>query len=395
MAKILLAWELGGGLGHVTVLRPVAQALRRRGHQVLVAARDLCAAEKVFRGSGIPVIQAPFKQGPAVRPFIPQRSYAHLLHHAGFESKDELSALVGAWSALFDLIRPDVTLFDHSPTALLASRGRRMRRALIGTGFCAPPAGDALPDMRPWLPPQRQRLVDDEARTLATANSVLQDIGRPSLDRLSDIYGQADENLLTSYPELDHFGSRDGVRYWGTFQACPGIKPVWPKGTGKRIYAYLKRTKTVADSIRALGECGHPTIIFAPGLGDGIRSRFAFPNLHVSSEPLEMHALASESDLAVLNGTHGATAEFLMAGKPILQLPIYLEQRLVAQRTVDLGAGLTANRTRFGEICRQLDALLQDSQFRKNAESFAARYAARNRQKDFQEMVASVNALAG
>ena len=34
MARILLAWELGGGLGHVTRLEPLARELVRQGHDV-------------------------------------------------------------------------------------------------------------------------------------------------------------------------------------------------------------------------------------------------------------------------------------------------------------------------------------------------------------------------
>ena len=48
MATILLAWELGGGLGHFMNLRPVAEGLARRGHRVVAVLRDLTSARRSY-----------------------------------------------------------------------------------------------------------------------------------------------------------------------------------------------------------------------------------------------------------------------------------------------------------------------------------------------------------
>ena len=44
MARFLLAWELGGGMGHVVPLAQVAEPLVQRGHEVHFVLRDLSAA---------------------------------------------------------------------------------------------------------------------------------------------------------------------------------------------------------------------------------------------------------------------------------------------------------------------------------------------------------------
>jgi hypothetical protein len=41
--------------------------------------------------------------------------------------------LIKAWQQLFDLVRPDAVLLDHSPTAIFASRGRSFYRATMGS----------------------------------------------------------------------------------------------------------------------------------------------------------------------------------------------------------------------------------------------------------------------
>ena len=48
---------------------------------------------------------------------------------------------------------------------------------------------------------------------------------------------------------------------------------------------------------------------------------------------------ATSADEAVLNGTHGSTVLTLLAGKPILQLPLVLEQDRTRRATVRLGRG--------------------------------------------------------
>ena len=59
MARILLAWEMGSNLGHVSRLLPLGRRLRSHGHGVLAVVRDLEAAAKVLAPAGIPFIQAP------------------------------------------------------------------------------------------------------------------------------------------------------------------------------------------------------------------------------------------------------------------------------------------------------------------------------------------------
>ena len=41
MPTCLVAWELGGGLGHVTIVRPVVEALLTDGCRVFAAVQDI------------------------------------------------------------------------------------------------------------------------------------------------------------------------------------------------------------------------------------------------------------------------------------------------------------------------------------------------------------------
>ncbi len=60
MKTILIAWELGGGLGHLLQLAPVVKGLAQRGHRVVLALKDLSRARAVFP-EGVQLLQAPVK----------------------------------------------------------------------------------------------------------------------------------------------------------------------------------------------------------------------------------------------------------------------------------------------------------------------------------------------
>ena len=49
MATILLTWELGGGLGHLANLGPIAGLLTDRGHRVCAALRHPSSANGILR----------------------------------------------------------------------------------------------------------------------------------------------------------------------------------------------------------------------------------------------------------------------------------------------------------------------------------------------------------
>lgn len=58
MSRILLVWQLGGNLGHITRLRTLGRSLRARGHEVTFAFEDMRGAAQLI-AEGFFVVQAP------------------------------------------------------------------------------------------------------------------------------------------------------------------------------------------------------------------------------------------------------------------------------------------------------------------------------------------------
>ena len=174
--RFLLAWELGGGLGHSAPLGQIARQLLILGHHVDFVLKDLSTAQAalgdVFTHPNVRVWQAPIWQAPYLPPRHPI-CYAELLFAVGYLDARRLLGLVHGWRSLFQIIAPDFLLTDHSPTALLAARGFRFRRGNAGSGFLVPPLETPIPAFAEWEAPDPQRLIAAERIALATCNAVL------------------------------------------------------------------------------------------------------------------------------------------------------------------------------------------------------------------------------
>src|SRR5690349_3236072 len=97
MAAILMAWELGTGMGHLDKMRTIGSELVRRGHRVVAAVRELNRAGDLFDGTGVDVIPAPFKPGRTPDGFSPPQCYAHILHNTCFADLPVLKSLLTSW----------------------------------------------------------------------------------------------------------------------------------------------------------------------------------------------------------------------------------------------------------------------------------------------------------
>lgn len=127
-------------------------------------------------------------------------SYADILAGIGFADPVKLSAMIAAWDALLDLIKPDLVVADHSPALLAALYGTATPVISVGTPFTMPPLSlDRLPPLRadqaPALP---------EARLLQSLKTALAERGARAPARLVDLF-RTDERLVFGLPELDPY----------------------------------------------------------------------------------------------------------------------------------------------------------------------------------------------
>jgi UDP:flavonoid glycosyltransferase YjiC (YdhE family) len=157
------------------------------------------------------------------------------------------------------------------------------------------------------------------------------------------------------------------------------------------VFAYLKPTPAAEDVLRALKRAGCSTLAYVDGITPAARKRLESPTLHLTERRVDIARVSRECDLAVLNGGHGVTAEMLLAGKPVLAVPLVLEQQMTGDALKRLGAGESAP-PRRGEPwewsgAAKLEAMLTDGRYAAAARRFADRYAAFDPQRQRAAML--------
>jgi len=331
-------------LGHLSHLRLPIDVALAQGHRVFLAVRELVGVPEVLAGLPVTLLQAPFMQGVESQDQSAYASYTHLLGKQCFGGMADLTAYLRAWRTLFDLVQPDLVLFVHSPTALVAAHAYPFKKVLLGSGFEIPPvsADDTAGTVGalPFAPfPTTQltadvvaRLKRDDARLLALINAALCQLGLPALPGLDAIYTQADAKWLTTWPALGHFGARDAEHYLGLAPLPGCAAPVWPVADVPRVFGYLLNFPSLPQLLRDLQAANVSALLYVKRLPLALRQTFSSQRIRFTDDLVDLAQVASQCAWAVHHGNHSTMATFMQAGVPQLIIPCHQEQLFAALR---------------------------------------------------------------
>ena len=372
MARIDLAWELGGNLGHVSVMLPMAHALAARGHAVRMMLREHDAGADLPSAQGIPRAGAPIWVGPT--PYPNPVNFGQLLLNFGYGATQSLVQLLDAWRER--LAGADLVIANVAPSAHLAARTLGIPSVEISQGFHVPPPSFPTPVLREWEAPPVQAMAASDEQALAAINTSLAARGAAPIRTLGDLF--LGRTLLLTYPELDTYARSEALTYLGIVPTgTGGLAPHWPSGSGPRVFAYVQNNypgmERLARSLRALDV---PTLAFFRGLDAAACARLSSDSVLVTSAPMSVSDTLPQADIVVCHASHQMTAQALLAGKPLLLLPTHVEQMLNARRVERIGAGIAiAPYTDASDFDIPLAILVEDDGYRNRARAFAARYA--------------------
>lgn len=392
MAKILQCWELGDGYAYVEGFTSTARVLKATGHELGLAYRDLKHAERLV-GADFELFQAPTPITPPPATVKRPMTFADLLINADYGHTPRMLGRLRAWRTLMERFKPDVLRVLHAPGALLASRGLGIPTLVVGTGFLIPPPASPLPNLRPWLKDASpEAMLKRETRVLQEMNQALNTLGAPPLAQLSDLY-KVDRQEVYSLPDMDEYGPRQGVEYMGIYQPAGGAAPEWPQGNGTRVFAYLELFKELPGVLQALKDSGCSVLVFLAQIPVELRDKYQGSNLQFATRPLDMFATAKQCDFGVSHGGHNIASTLLLAGKPQLMLPMFLPERIAAEKVRALGAGLSAplEAVKFAEVFARF--LPQQAALAAKAGEYAARQPAADLKAMMQRMVGNIDNL--
>ena len=159
----------------------------------------------------------------------------------------------------------------------------------------------------------------------------------PSVAR--DIY-DANAHILCTFPELDPFGPRDAVEYFGPQgDATSGVEMRWSGESRPRIFAYLKpRSPRFVALLAGLRDCGAEVIVAAPGMTSEDALAASTGSMRVLPSAVNLDPILEDASLCVAHAGSGLTARALVAGIPMALLPMQLEQFLTAKRLAEGGS---------------------------------------------------------
>jgi len=223
----------------------------------------------------------------------------------------------------------------------LAARTLGLPIATIGTGFVMPPFESAFPLFSAGLAEPEAGLDD---RVLANINHAMQVFDGQLLANLGDIFSAA-ENYLCTFPELDHYGARADVDYWGPlFSANLGVDYQWPADASHYVFAYLTpRLKHLAQAVAAIAQLPGHKLVHIPGLTPEQLKAFSAQDISLVSSPVNMDSVLRRANLVISQGGMGLSSLCALAGVRHVIVPTQMEQTMLARRLSSMGLAYAAN----------------------------------------------------
>jgi UDP:flavonoid glycosyltransferase YjiC (YdhE family) len=377
MSHVLIAWELGEDLGHLSGIALVARELIARGHKVTVALKDLSKASLFFTDDTIAVMQSPVWLPRQAKPRL-TKTNADILAYRGYGSVDGLTMLIKAWSSLIRATSPDIIVGDYAPTALLAARRDGIPRVVLSESFSFPEPGSPGQDICPWVPAPTETVRRNEQRIADNINAVARALAFPGVDHLPDVFA-CDHAFITELPVFDSIrNQRQNATYVGAAPSTQQFQPVdWGSRPGKRVFIYLKPGRPhVEAALRLLRDSNAVVRGYFPGRLPEDLQKAQGDNFALSNHPANVIASLEEADMAVFHGSIGTLCQIALSGKPTFALPTQIEQTRNARiiRTIGNGDWVDA-KDDHSELERRLHNGMMSNAMKKNAIGLAEAHA--------------------
>ncbi|MGD1877509.1 MAG: nucleotide disphospho-sugar-binding domain-containing protein [Kiloniellaceae bacterium] len=337
MARILVGYERGDNLGHYRRLVPVAEALAAQGHQVTFFLRNPYDCRAEITRNPLPFIQSPdlVAPNPAERGPKKMGSYSDIMVYCGFGRLETLFPAALAWRTIFDQMRPDLIVCDHSPVVCFAAYGR-IPVVQVGDGFTIPPAQD---DSFPGFQPKKQATVPSE-QILAVMNEVQRRLGGPKVPTVTAPLRTAGR-LVCTLKGLDPYKDRRQDPVVGPTE---GLQAPMPLPKEPRLFAYLGiEHRITAKLLSALKESALPAGAYVRGMTPEAAKKYTRPGLTFYKSPQPIGQMLASATLAIHHGGSGMCLACCSAGRPQLTLPIHEETLLNSQALGRIGVGTTVS----------------------------------------------------
>lgn len=346
MRKILFCWELGEDYGHLGKILALTKEFTDQPIEFYVASKDLSSCSKIDWPANVKFIQAPIwlKSNKLA---LKAASYAEILLYKGYDSYRHLKILTDAWSAIFDLVSPDVILFDYSPSALIAASNLSTPKVIISNPYVTPAPGTSTINLTPSADFDETKATEIHQWVINVINSVKKDYHAHPIEAIGDLF-IANETFLSGFSETDYFSAyRSNTTYCGAALAASiGTQdPQWKSGLSRKSIAYLKhRDPRSGIILQILASIQARTLCFYLDSKLEDIKKFSDTSLIVSNIPFNLTDAYAEAGTIICHGGQGVVNEALSRGIPLILVPTQAEQYFIAEKITTMGAGIIINK---------------------------------------------------
>lgn len=397
MSTVVLVWELGGGFGHVTRLKVLADTLSQRGYAVHLIVKDTLSLLQLYPQGAVPdchIHQAPVWPDKNLKLSREPATSAELLLSLGYYKSQKLSEQLQLWQNLLQSLQPDVVVYDYAPTAVLASRDLHCLKISLHSPFSKPPNVSPMPAFDREQKLSETNLALSEKKFIEVVNQALQERRLPFIRSAYEVF-ETDLSFLATIPELDLFADfRRADVYLGPLDGGHAVPPPG-RAAQVRVFAYLKPDYPALEALlNELSDMDMTGNLFIPGCPANVVREYQDSELRISVEPLNMQQALSDSDLVVCHGGHSTVLQSILGGIPVLIVPLHQEQLMTARRVMDmgLGQGLGPVARDSNEIRRRINALIEFKEYRENAMHLREKYRNMTQEAALQTVVSAIEA---
>ncbi|HYD67262.1 nucleotide disphospho-sugar-binding domain-containing protein [Azospirillum sp.] len=345
MARVLLAWEFGAGLGHLNRLIAVGRRLAEAGHAITVAVPRRAATAPIVERSlpGTTVLEgwSWHVADAATARRVPTHSFADVIWLFGYYKEDALAAAAERWRAVLAEVKPDLVIADFAPTLALVA-GADLPRVVLGNGYTVPPPGRPLPPLRPWARAVPKESAAHERQLLDLANRLRRRYGQAPLRHFADLFS-GPRTFVCTIPEFDPYGAHRQEPTFTPFNV-PRIAagpPVEARGD-QPIALYLPANHPhLRDAFAAVADCNLLCHAYVSGMAPEVVAKHAPPNMAVHRKPLDLGTLLPKARALIHHAGLATAYAGLQAGVPQLVLPANLEHAITARGLEGFEAALS------------------------------------------------------
>ncbi|XQY92239.1 macrolide family glycosyltransferase [Metabacillus sp. HB246100] len=147
------------------------------------------------------------------------------------------------------------------------------------------------------------------------------------------------------------------------------------KKSSKVIYISLgtvlnKRLDFYQNCMKAFSETQYE-VIMSVGEKIDVKSLGGIPDNFTVKNRVDQLSVLKKADVFITHGGMNSVNESLYYGVPMVVYPFHSEQKLVADRIVELQVGIQLKRNRLNDLQKTIKTVLSDSKYSVNAKSFS------------------------